>query len=63
MTAQQKIVKRARDKLGLEDFAARLGVSRQTVWRYESGDPIPKRVQLAIAALLANNKPKRVHRS
>lgn len=49
----KQLVKRARTKLGLQELAAKLGVVRQTLWRYESGDPVPKRVQLAILALLA----------
>lgn len=49
----KQLVKRARTKLGLQELAAKLGVVRQTLWRYESGDPVPKRVQLAIIALLA----------
>ena len=54
-------VKEAREMMRLtsEAFGEKLGLSRQTVWRYENGDPVPKHVRLAIVALL----PKRVRRA
>lgn len=32
-------------------FAARLGLTKMTVWRYEQGEPIPYAVELALKAL------------
>ena len=51
-------VREAREMLGLSpvEFGQKLGLTRQTVWRYETGDPVPKTVQLAIAALLSEHK-------
>ena len=50
-----EFVRNARDKLALSqrDFAAKLGLSRHSIMRYE--DPryrMPEHVRLAIAALL-----------
>lgn len=56
-----RFVRHAREKLKLTpaEFAARLGMTRQTVWRYESGDPVPQRIQLAIQALLNEHHRRR----
>lgn len=50
-------VKRARESLGLSpiEFGEKLGVTRQTVWRYEGGDPVPKTTRLAIERLLIDH--------
>jgi DNA-binding XRE family transcriptional regulator len=55
----QRLVKRARSKMGTQGLATKLGVTRQTVWRYEAGDPMPKHMQLAIAALLAEHEQEK----
>ena len=51
-------VREAREMLGLSpiEFGVKLGLTRQTIWRYETGDPVPKSVQLAIASLLSEHK-------
>jgi len=63
MMARRNFTKEARAFLGLSvtEFAAALGITRQTVWRYESGDPVPNTTRLAIEGLLIahENKPKR----
>lgn len=53
-------VEHARTKLDLTKsaFGKRLGLTRQTVWRYENGDPVPKRVKLAITALLHEHEQR-----
>lgn len=50
-----RFVQRARALMGLspDAFGERLGVTRQTVWRYEKGDPVKRSVKIAINALLA----------
>jgi len=48
-------VRDARERLGLtqDELAARLGLDRKTINRYENGWPIPERSRLAIQQLLA----------
>ena len=55
-------VKRARESMGMSptEFGVQLGVTRQTVWRYETGDPVPLRVRLAITALLTEHQKEKV---
>jgi transcriptional regulator with XRE-family HTH domain len=54
MTSDGKLIKAARERLGLgtREFAEALGVKRHTIWRYECGDPVPKTTLLAIERLL-----------
>jgi DNA-binding XRE family transcriptional regulator len=49
-----EFVKDARDRLAMtqEGFAAEIGVSRQTIYRYEAGDYLPPSMRLAIERLL-----------
>lgn len=49
-----EFVTEARARLGLtpEQFGLKLGITRQTVWRYERGDPVPLSVRLATERVL-----------
>lgn len=55
-----RYVKRARAAMGLspDKFGEKIGVTRQTVWRYEKGDPVPLAVKIAIKALLAEQNER-----
>ena len=52
------IVKQARELLEMTpaEFGKHLDITRQTVWRYESGDPIPRIVELAVMQLLSDHQ-------
>lgn len=51
-------VRDARTEMDLsqESFGALLGLTRQTVWRYEKGEPVPEPVQIAIETILNKHK-------
>jgi transcriptional regulator with XRE-family HTH domain len=55
-----RYVKSARTAMELSPaaFGEKLGVTRQTIWRYESGDPVPRAVLIAIKALLDGHAHK-----
>lgn len=55
-------VKRSRAKLGLSqrEFAAKLGLERRTVMRYERGDELPRLVRLAMKHLVNLHEHKRL---
>lgn len=57
-------VREAREMLGLSpvEFGEMLGLTRQTVWRYETGDPIPRTVRIAIAGMLNTNRSRKKRR-
>ena len=53
-------IKAARKHLGLspQEFAKLLGVVRQTLWRYERGDPLPHTTRLVVERLLIDHDNK-----
>jgi transcriptional regulator with XRE-family HTH domain len=56
--SSQEFVRRARRTLDLSqtEFGAKLGLTRQTVWRYETIDPLPRPTRLAIEQLLSMHR-------
>ena len=57
----QEFVRRARSTLELSktEFGQMLGISRQTIWRYETMDPLPKKMRRAITELLNKHRKQR----
>lgn len=55
--ASINVVKQARALLEMTpaEFGKHLDLTRQTIWRYENGDPIPRRVEMAVMQLLSDH--------
>lgn len=49
---------RARERLSQKEFAARVGVSAQTIWNIETGQQSPSRCTVAKIMLVINGENK-----
>ena len=61
MTSKEgKFIRAARAHLGLTlpEFGELIGTTRQTVWRYERGEPVPYTTRLAVENLLIAHEAK-----